>query len=157
MKLTRQHAVQTTQCIAHTLLQPDPSLDFAALFPNMEHLGPATEPLLTSFPLTFEFDDRIYSIERTKGVRIHEIATFVYQFLQEELSEEEKSKHNAPHAQRRIDLVGQRTIFGGLELSSLKGSQCVWLVKLVSSLDAAHTSTPPKSPPRLLAPSPITR
>jgi len=129
VKLTWQHAVQTTQCIAHTLLEPDPSLDFAAPIPNMEHLGPATEPLLTSFPVTFEFDDRIYSIERTKGVRIHEIATFVHQFLQEPLSEKER---DAPHAQRRIDLVGQRTKFGGLELSALKGSQCVWLVKLVS-------------------------
>lgn len=98
----------------------------------MEHLGPATEPLLTSFPLTFQFDDRIYCIERTKGVRIHEIATFVYQFLQEKLSEEEKQKQEAPLAQRRIDLVGQRTKFGGLELSAVKGSQCVWLVKLVS-------------------------
>lgn len=122
--------------MAEVLFKVDRSLDFNYPLPDLTHLGFATFPVMTSVPISLPFSTSVYSVKNPMGVRVHDIAHFVYTLLHQTMSEKDALRCNLPQftGRRLIDALAPsgQTRFGGLSLSSLGGGYCVWLVKFVS-------------------------
>jgi hypothetical protein len=103
-------------------------------------LGDATSPAVYTLPITLPFSTTIYYVSSPipgRAVSIHDVAHYVSSILNKPITEKDALRCSLAAqwiGKRLIDRLIHigKTRFGGLQLTSLGGKDCVWMVNFIS-------------------------